>query len=38
MLNGMQVDEPQFRNDIDNLVKNATAAAAAKKPHTTASR
>jgi AhpD family alkylhydroperoxidase len=32
MLNGMQVDEPQFRKDIDHIVKGA--AAAAKKPHT----
>jgi AhpD family alkylhydroperoxidase len=38
MLNGLQVDEGQFRKDIDRLVKNATAAAGAKKPHTTASR
>jgi AhpD family alkylhydroperoxidase len=35
MLNGMQVDEVQFRKDVDRLVKGATAAAAAaKKPHT----
>ena len=27
MLNGMQVDEPQFRRDIDHLVKGAKAAA-----------
>jgi AhpD family alkylhydroperoxidase len=26
MLNGMQVDEPQFRRDVDHLVKNAKAA------------
>jgi AhpD family alkylhydroperoxidase len=32
MLNGMQVDEPQFRKDVDRLVKGATAAA--KKEHT----
>jgi AhpD family alkylhydroperoxidase len=37
MLNGLQVDEAQFRKDVDKLVKNATAAAA-KKPPTTASR
>jgi AhpD family alkylhydroperoxidase len=35
MLNGMQVDEPQFRRDVDHLVKNASAAA---KRHPTASR
>ena len=35
MLNGMQVDEPQFRRDVDRLVKNVTAAA---KHHPTASR
>ena len=40
MLNGMQVDEPQFRRDIDRLVKGAKAAAksteksAAKSPPT----
>jgi AhpD family alkylhydroperoxidase len=38
MLNGLQIDEGQFRKDVDKLVKNATAAAAAKKPHTTAAR
>ena len=27
MLNGMQVDEPQFRRDVDHLVKGARAAA-----------
>jgi AhpD family alkylhydroperoxidase len=32
LLNGMQVDEPQFRKDVDRLVKGATAAA--KKEHT----
>jgi AhpD family alkylhydroperoxidase len=32
MLNGMQVDEPQFRKDIERIVKGA--AAAAKKEHT----
>jgi AhpD family alkylhydroperoxidase len=37
MMNGLQVDEAQFRKDVDKLVKNATAAAA-KKPATTASR
>jgi AhpD family alkylhydroperoxidase len=37
MLNGLQVDEGQFRKDVDKLVKNVTAAAA-KKPQTTASR
>ncbi len=31
MLNGMQVDETQFRKDIDRLVKGA--AAAAKREH-----
>ena len=35
MLNGLEVDETQFRRDIDKLVKNAGAA---KKPATTASR
>jgi AhpD family alkylhydroperoxidase len=34
LLNGMQVDEPQFRKDIERVVKGATAAAAAKKEHT----
>ncbi|MEO8212492.1 MAG: carboxymuconolactone decarboxylase family protein [Myxococcales bacterium] len=29
LLNGMQVDEPQFRKDVDRIVKGATAAAAA---------
>ncbi|MDB4980488.1 MAG: hypothetical protein JWM82_1240 [Myxococcales bacterium] len=33
LLNGMQVDEGQFRKDIDKVVKGATAAAA-KKEHT----
>jgi AhpD family alkylhydroperoxidase len=32
LLNGMQVDEPQFRKDVDHIVKNVTAAA--KKEHT----
>src|SRR4051812_6174702 len=36
MLNGMQVDEPQFRRDIDRLVKGAKAAA--KKNPATAQR
>ena len=27
MLNGLQVDEAQFRRDVDRLVKGATAAA-----------
>jgi AhpD family alkylhydroperoxidase len=36
MLNGMQVDEPQFHRDIDKLVKGAKAAA--KKSATTAER
>ncbi|HXJ19451.1 MAG TPA: carboxymuconolactone decarboxylase family protein [Polyangia bacterium] len=36
MLNGMQVDEPQFRKDIDHLVKGAKAAA--KKNPSTAER
>jgi AhpD family alkylhydroperoxidase len=36
LLNGMQVDETQFRKDIEKLVKGATAAAAAKKVHTAA--
>jgi AhpD family alkylhydroperoxidase len=27
MLNGLQIDEPQFRRDIDKLVRNAKAAA-----------
>ncbi|HSY38233.1 MAG TPA: carboxymuconolactone decarboxylase family protein, partial [Polyangia bacterium] len=40
MLNGMEVDEPQFRRDIDHLVKGAKAAAqkAAAKSPTTAQR
>jgi AhpD family alkylhydroperoxidase len=41
MLNGLQVDEAQFKRDVDKLVKNASAAAAkhdAKKPATTAAR
>ena len=36
MLNGMQVDEAQFRRDIDQLVKGAKAAA--KKNPATAQR
>jgi AhpD family alkylhydroperoxidase len=32
LLNGMQVDEPQFRKDIERIVKNVSAAA--KKEHT----
>jgi len=36
LLNGMQVDESQFRKDVDHIVKGATAAAAAKKVHTAA--
>jgi AhpD family alkylhydroperoxidase len=36
MLNGMQVDEPQFHRDVDRIVKGATAAA--KKARTTAAR
>ena len=35
MMNGLQVDEAQFKRDIDKLVKNATAA---KKQQTTAKR
>jgi AhpD family alkylhydroperoxidase len=35
MLNGLEVDEPQFRRDIDKVVKNAGAA---KKAATTAAR
>jgi AhpD family alkylhydroperoxidase len=31
MLNGLQVDEPQFRRDVDRLVKGARAAAAKKR-------
>jgi hypothetical protein len=39
LLNGMQVDEPQFRKDIDRVVKGATAAASAAAKHaTTAAR
>jgi AhpD family alkylhydroperoxidase len=40
MLNGMEVDEPQFRRDIDHLVKNAKASAqkASAKSPTTAQR
>jgi AhpD family alkylhydroperoxidase len=30
MLNGLQVNEPQFRRDVDRLVKGARAAAAKK--------
>jgi AhpD family alkylhydroperoxidase len=36
VLNGMQVDEPQFRRDVDRLVKGAKAAA--KKNPSTAER
>ena len=36
MLNGMQVDEAQFRRDVDKLVKGAKAAA--KKNPATAQR
>jgi len=36
MLNGMQVDEPQFHRDVDRIVKGANAAA--KKSRTTAAR
>jgi len=36
LLNGMQVDESQFRKDVDHIVKGATAAAAGKKVHTAA--
>jgi hypothetical protein len=36
MLNGMQVDETQFRKDVDRLVKGAKAAA--KKNPATAQR
>jgi AhpD family alkylhydroperoxidase len=32
MVNGLQVDEPQFRRDIDRLVKGAKAAAAKPAP------
>ena len=39
LLNGLQVDEVQFRRDVDKLVKGArAAAAAAQKPRTTAAR
>ena len=38
VLNGMQVDDVQFRKDVDRLVKGATAAAAAAKKAHTASR
>ncbi len=39
MLNGMEVDEPQFRRDIDHLVKGAKASAkATAKSPTTAQR
>jgi AhpD family alkylhydroperoxidase len=34
LLNGMQVDESQFRKDVDRVVKGATAAAGKKPPHT----
>ena len=37
LLNGMQVDEAQFRKDVDHLVKGATSAAA-KKAHASAER
>jgi AhpD family alkylhydroperoxidase len=36
MLNGMQVDEPQFHRDVDRIVKSATAAA--RRARTTAAR
>jgi AhpD family alkylhydroperoxidase len=36
LLNGMQVDEPQFRRDVDRLIKGARQAA--KKSSTTAAR
>jgi AhpD family alkylhydroperoxidase len=36
LLNGMQVDENQFRKDVDHIIKNVKDAA--KKEHTTASR
>ena len=36
LLNGLQVDEPQFRRDVDRLVKGAKAAA--KKNPATAQR
>jgi len=38
MLNGMQVDEAQFRREVDRLVKGAAAAAAGGKKPATASR
>jgi AhpD family alkylhydroperoxidase len=38
LLNGMQVDEAQFRKDVDRLVKGATAAAKKAAPTKTASR
>jgi AhpD family alkylhydroperoxidase len=34
LLNGLEVDEPQFRRDIDHLVKGARAAAAKTAPKT----
>lgn len=34
MLNGMQVDESQFRRDVDRLVKGAAASASSKKAST----
>ena len=36
LLNGMQIDEPQFRKDIDHIVKGATAAATSKRAPTAA--
>jgi len=38
MLNGLQVDEPQFRKDIDRLVKGARAAAKQKASTTAEAR
>jgi AhpD family alkylhydroperoxidase len=38
MLNGMQVDEPQFRRDLDRLVKGAKHASAPSKKTATAQR
>jgi AhpD family alkylhydroperoxidase len=35
LLNGLQIDEPQFRRDVDRLVKGARAAAAGKGTRTT---
>ena len=35
LLNGMMVDEPQFRRDVDRLVKGARAAAKAPRPTAT---